>query len=258
MKKIILILVLLNFTGCGFAVVDTGYRGIETRFGAVQGLPFSEGLYFYNPFTSSIIKFSVKQETWNEKTPIFTKDTQRVDVEFVVVYYADPNNVHSLYRDIGNLKMVEEKIVKPVVLGSIKDSIGSVIADELVMKREQVTKASLKEVQNNLKNRHIIVTDLQFTNLDFDDTYEKAVEEKVVAIQEAQKAKNETVRIEEEAKQTVKTAKAEAEAMRIKSEALSKNKALINFELAKKWDGKLPNYMLGNTMPLIDFKSLNQ
>ena len=70
--------------------------------------------------------------------------------------------------------------------------------------------------------------------------------------------KNETVRIEEEAKQTVKTAQAEAEAMRIKSQALSQNKGLVEFEIAKKWDGKLPVYMMGNSVPLIDFKSLKQ
>ena len=51
-------------------------------------------------------------------------------------------------------------------------------------------------------------------NLDFDDAYEKAVEAKVVAIQRAAEAKNETVQIEEQAKQTVKTAQAEAEAGR--------------------------------------------
>lgn len=227
---------MLSITACGFEVVDTVYRGIETRFGAVQGEPLLEGLHFYNPFTSSIKEYSVQQEKWSSTTPIFTKDTQRVDVEFAVVYFADPKSVHILYRDVGKLDLLEEKIIKPLFLGSIKDAIGSVIADELVMQRETVTKTAFQEVRDNLKDKNVIVTDLQFTNLDFDDAYEKAVEEKVVAIQSAQKAKNETVRIEEEAKPTVKTAQAEAEAMRIKSQALSQNKGLVEFEIARKWD----------------------
>lgn len=231
---------MLSITACGFEVVDTVYRGIETRFGAVQGEPLLERLHFYNPFTSSIKEYSVQQEKWSSTTPIFTKDTQRVDVEFAVVYFADPKSVHILYRDVGKLDLLEEKIIKPLVLGSIKDAIGSVIADELVMQREAVTKTAFQEVRDNLKDKNVIVTDLQFTNLDFDDAYEKAVEEKVVAIQSAQKAKNETVRIEEEAKRTVKTAQAEAEAIRIKSQALSQNKGLVEFEIARKWDGKLP------------------
>lgn len=258
MKYVILAIIALNLTACGFEVVDTGYRGIETRFGEVVGDPLPEGLHFYNPITSNITEYSVRQETWANKTSIFTRDTQNVEVEFAVTYYVDPKHVGWAYKEFGNEEQLIEKVIKKVVLGSIKDAIGQVIADELVGKREAVTKAALKEVQDNLSARNVLITDLQFTNLDFDDAYEAAVEQKVVAIQNAQKAKNETVRIEEEAKQIVKTAKAEAEAMRIKSQALAQNKGLVQFEIAKKWDGKLPMYMFGDTIPMIDIKSLNK
>lgn len=69
---------------------------------------------------------------------------------------------------------------------------------------------------------------------------------------------NDTVTIEEQAKQTVATARAEAEAMRIKSAALASNRGLVEFELAQKWDGKLPVYMLGNSTPMIDMRSLTK
>ena len=259
MKNVILILIALSLSACGFEVVNTGYRGVKTRFGEVIGEPLPEGLHFYNPFTTSITEFKVQEEKWSEKTEIFTKDTQRVDVEFTVVYYPDPKFVNVIYKEIGREYALGEKIIKPVVLGSLKDAIGSVIADELVSKREAVTRNSLKEIQDNLKARHVFVTDLQFTNLDFDDAYERAVEQKVVAIQDAQKAKNETVKIEEQAKQTLKTAEAAATAMRIKSQALQQNKGLVEFEAVQKWDGKLPQYMFGsNSTPFIDLRSLKQ
>ncbi len=257
MKKMLLILSLnLLLTACGFEIVDTGYRGVETRLGAIQGEPLPEGLHFYNPFTSSITEYSVRQEKWEETTSIFTRDTQNVTVKFAVVYYADPKHVHTLFRDVGRLDALTDKVIKPVVLGSIKDAIGEVIADELVMKRELVTKAALKEVVNNLATKNVIVTDLQFVNLDFDDAYEQAVEQKVVAIQQAQKAKNETVRITEEALQTVKTAEAQATAMRIQSQALAQNKGLVEYEIAKKWDGKLPQYMFGSSTPLLNLNAI--
>jgi prohibitin 2 len=256
--RILLVLLTLNLSACGFEVVDTGYRGVKTRFGEVIGEPLPEGLHFYNPFTSGIREFGVREDKWEAKTTIFTRDTQQVNVEFAVVYYPDPKFVHTIFKEVGSEKMLEEKIIKPVVLGSIKDAVGSVIADELVSKREIVTRASLKEVQENLSSRHVVVTDLQFTNLDFDDTYERAVEQKVVAIQDAQKAKNETVRITEEAKQKVTSAEAEATAMRIKSQALAQNKGLVEFEAVQKWDGKLPQYMFGNSTPFIDMRGLGK
>ena len=259
MKKLLLMIGVLSLTACGFDTVGTGHRGIKTRFGEVIGPALPEGLYFYNPFTTSIHEFSVRQDTWADKTPIFTKDTQKVDVAFAVTYYPDPGAVTELYKTIGSEKDLVNKIIKPVVLGSLKDSIGQVIADELVQKREMITKNALRVAQENLKARNVIVTDLQFTNLDFDDAYEKAVEEKVVAIQNANKAVNKTVQVREEAKQIEATALAQANAMRIKSAALAQNKGLVSFEAVQKWDGRLPQYMFGGqTMPFIDMRSLTK
>nr|BFD58932.1 SPFH domain-containing protein [Bdellovibrio sp. CKG001] len=260
MKHLLWLIVALNLTACGFEQVDTGYRGVQTRFGEVVGEPLPEGLHFYNPFTSDITEISVREEKIEGKTSIFTKDTQRTDIEYAVTWYPIQSAVGTLFKEIGREHEIEQKIVVPVVLGSMKDAIGKVIADELNGKREAVTKSALEQIRENLKasNRPIVITDLQFTNVDFDDAYEKAVEEKVVAIQMAQKAKNETVQIEETAKQTVLTAKAAAEAMRIKSQALAQNKGLVQYELVQKWDGALPQYMFGNSVPMIDFKSLQK
>jgi regulator of protease activity HflC (stomatin/prohibitin superfamily) len=258
MKSLALIILAMFLTGCGFEIVDPGYRGIETNLGKVVGEPLAEGLHFYNPLTSDIKEFNVRQETWSANTSIFTKDTQRVELDFAVTYTPDPKSVTKIYLEVGRENDLVEKIIKPVVLGSLKDAIGQVIADELVSKREIITKAALKEVQENLASKNVFITDLQFTNLDFDDAYEQAVEQKVVATQMAQKAKNDTVTIQEQAKQTVATAQAEAESMRIKSAALSQNKGLVEFEIAKKWDGKLPVYMMGSSVPLIDFSKIGK
>lgn len=246
-------------TACGFEVVDTGRRGIKVTLGEVVGEPLPEGIYFYNPFTTDIREYNIREDKWSHQTSIFTKDTQRVDVAFTVVYYPDPLKVGAIYKNIGPQDMLEEKIIKPVVLGSLKDAIGQVIADELVGKREIVTRAALAEVKENLANRSVIVSDLQFTDLDFDDQYEKAVEQKVVAIQEAAKAVNDTVRIKEEAKQTVIDAQAKAESMRIQSQALAQNKGLVEYEAVKKWNGVLPQYILGGGVtPFIDLGKLGK
>ena len=40
--------------------------------------------------------------------------------------------------------------------------------------------------------------------------------------------------------------------MEIKSEALSKNKGLTEYEAVQRWDGRLPQYMLGNSVPFVN------
>ncbi len=239
-----------------FQIVDTGYRGVKTRFGEVVGEPLPEGLHFLNPFTTKIKEITVREEKFEGVTPVFTKDTQNASLSFTVTWYPNPKMVHVLYKEIGDSEAVAEKILKPLVLASMKDATGQIIADELINSREKATQRALSTIRANLAERPIVVTDLQFTNIDFDDTYENAVESKVVAIQEAQKAKNETVKFEEQAKQVVLKAQAEAKSMQIKSEALAKNKGLVEFELATRWDGQLPSVITGGGGSILNLSDL--
>ncbi len=254
MKKLVCGLALVSMYGC--EQVDTGYRGIKTEFGKVIGEPLEEGLHWYNPFSSAIIEMDVREHKLEAEADCFTKDTQKVRVTFAMTYYPDPSKIHTLFQNLG--KNWAEKIVLPVTLGSIKATIGKYVADDLVGKRQEAKDAAEREIMENLRSRSVIATRIDFTHLDFEDAYEKSVEEKVVALQTALKAKNETVMYEEKAKQKIMAAQADAESMRIKNEALSKNPALINYEIALKWDGKLPNYMFGSTIPMVNIDNLKK
>jgi hypothetical protein len=55
------------------------------------------------------------------------------------------------------------------------------------------------------------------------------------------------VQIEQQAKQKVISAEAEATSMKIRATALEANPRLVEWEAVQKWDGKLPEYMLGNS-----------
>jgi prohibitin 2 len=246
----VLFLVAMLLTGCGCEVVDTGYRGVETKFGEIQGGPLPEGFYFYNPVTSSIKEIDVREHKLESVTEAFTRDTQNVKVAFAMTFYPDPKKIHEMYRQFGD--EWQEKIVLPATLGSIKDVIGQYIADDLVSKRETAKKAAEEELKANLASRDVLVTRLDFTNLDFDDAYEKAVEAKVVAIQKAAEAKNKTVEVEEQAKQQIISAEAQAKSMRIRSEALSQNKNLVEYEAVQKWNGVLPQYSMGGAVPFLN------
>ena len=142
----------------------------------------------------------------------------------------------------------------PVVEGTVKDIIGSYNANDLVGNRNIVTNSILSKLQNQLCNNYIDITDFQITDINYNDTFEKAVELKVQAEQEALKAKNNTIRVQEEARQKVISAEAEAKAIRIKAEALKQNRDLVNLTLAEKWDGKLSQYSMGNAIPFINLK----
>lgn len=110
----------------------------------------------------------------------------------------------------------------------------------------------MNKLQEQLDDNYISITDFNITDIDYSDAFEKAIESKVTAEQEALKAKNITVQVKEEARQKVIAAEAEAKSMAIRAQALTQNKALVEYEAVKKWDGKLPQYQMGGSIPFIN------
>lgn len=242
--------VAMGVSGCGCSQIDEGHRGVQTTWGKVLPEPVKPGLAWYNPLTDNMIEIDVREQKLTGVEGCFTRDTQTVQVGYTVTFYPKPENVAALYSQFGTTW--EEKIIVAPVQTSIKDVIGQFIADDLVSKREIARQTALKDLVENLDKRGVIVTRLDFTGLDFNAEYKHAVEAKVVAVQRAAEAKNKTVEVRENAEQTVLTAKAAAEAMRIKSQALSQNKGLVQYEAVQKWDGVLPVNMYGSSpLPFI-------
>ena len=66
--------------------------------------------------------------------------------------------------------------------------------------------------------------------------------------------KNNTVRIQEEANQQIIKAEAEAKAIQIKADALAANPKSVSYEAVQRWNGALPEYMLGDAVPFINLK----
>lgn len=255
--KMLVVLLMLSMTACGFEVVDTGYRGIEVRYGEVVGEPLPEGLHFYSPFTTDIKEMSVREFNYSTDTESFTKDNQAVGMTVELVWSIDPASVGKVYRDVGFEDAVQSTRVTNNFLSALKDAIGKQDAETIIQNRDKAAGMALAETRTKLAPLGIIAHSLSFTNLSLNKGYQHAVEEKMIAKQLAEKAKNETVQIQEEARQTVVTAQAAAEAMRIKSQALAQNKGLVEFEAVQKWDGKLPQIQFGgNATPFINMDKI--
>lgn len=249
----LLLLIIIGFIFCNpLAIVGVGERGVKVSLGKVSPQSYTEGVHFVMPFISKIHKMDVKTQKSNIATIIFTKDIQQARLEYVINYNLQPENVHKMYKEVG--KNYKDTILVPVVEGTVKNVVGSYNANDLVGSRAKATSDILMKLQEQLDDNYINVTDFNITNIDYSDSFEKAVEAKTVAEQEALKAKNMTAKVQEEARQKVISAEAEAKAIRIKAEALKQNKDLVNLTLAEKWDGKLSQYMMGNAMPLFNIK----
>ena len=249
---IILFLVFIVFCN-PIAIVGVGERGVKVTLGRVSPESFSEGIHFVMPFIQKIKVMNVKTQKLSTPTEVYTKDIQQARITYVINFNVQPDKVNKLFQEIG-LDYVS-KIISPVAEGTIKDIIGKWNAQDLIANREKATGDILFKLQNQLSDNYINVTDFQMTEINYSDVFERAIESKVTAEQEALKAKNKTVQVEEEAKQKLISAQAEAKSMQIRATALTQNKALVEYEAVQKWNGKLPEYLMGNTIPFLNLQT---
>ena len=250
MRIVALMTLAFSLSACGFEVVDTGYRGIKTNMGEVQEHSLPEGFYTYNPITSDIVQMDIRTQRAELETVAYTKDVQQAKIRYVVNYNLSPTNAHIVYREVGT--GWENSLIPQVLEGVLKTQVGKWDAVELISNRDKATVTIFTLVAQALAEKNIVVSNFELTNISYQPEFEKAVEAKVTAVQRAEEAKNTTVRIREEAEQKIISAKAEAESMRIRANALSQNATLVEYEAVQKWDGKLPQYMLGNATPFIN------
>lgn len=245
---------------CSMKTVDTGHRGVKVRFGQVMGEGLPEGLYFVNPLTTHIQEIDTRVLKWEDETQAYTRDVQQATLQFVLNYRLDPERAHTVFQQVG--ADWSSKLVAQVVLEEMKREVGQHEAVDLISQRDAAARRIETNVEALLAKRNVIVTGFQLTNIDYTPEFEHAVEAKVIAQQKAIEEQNRTVQVREQAAQRVETAKgnaestilnakAEAESISIRARALEQNAKLVQWEAVQKWNGQLPQYMLGNTVPFV-------
>ncbi len=254
MRKLMFVVVAmaLLLSGCGIKVVETGKRGVKVRFGEVIGQPLPEGLYFYNPVTTSIKELNVREVKQTATTNVYSKDAQVVEVTDTLNFKPIAAQIAELYKNVGY--DWSDVLIKQILEGNIKEVSGKYVAVDLIEQRQAFGNQIITELTAEFAKKRVELISFEVSDMNFDDDFETAVKNKVIAVEQAKEAQNRTVKIREEADQKIIAAKAEAESMRIRSNALKENKGLVDYEAVQKWDGKLPQQMFGNSMPFVNIK----
>ena len=235
-----------------FYTIRSTERGVLSTFGKMSDEVITDGLHLKIPFIQTIKKVNVQQKKFDGHENSYTRDVQTSEVDYTINYDLVRENVSKLMKNVGD--DYHNRIVVPFIRSAMKEAFGNFAATEIVENRDAVRREIETNLRHILDSNYFMNIQFQLVDIDFDDDFETAIKEKQVAEQAALKAKNVTIQVEEKAKQTKIAAEAEAEAMRIKANALERNPKLVSYEAVQKWDGKMPQYMLGNSVPFIELK----
>jgi prohibitin 2 len=199
--------------GVAFTSVKTitsGSKGVLLSWGKASGI-LDEGIHLIMPFRDSIVIMNTQtQLATSVDQSCGTFDIQEVYVDIAVNYRLNPLAVDVIYTDLR--QDYASRIVRPNVEESIKATTSDFTAEELLQKRESV-KSRFKDIlSQRLQEYNIEVVDVAITNYRFNQQFLDATNNKVIALQEAEKAKNELETIRYEAQQQIIQAEAAANA----------------------------------------------
>ena len=230
-----------------FTVISAGHTGVQVTFGEVNPVPLTEGVHFVNPL-SSIKDVDVRlQKAELKGANAGTKDLQVVHTDIVVNFRLDPLKVPHIYKEYG--LNVDEKVLGPGINEAFKSVTGHFTSEELVTKRDLVSQEILTHLVSKMAPFNITVSNISLVNFGFSPEYQKAIEAKVIAVQQTAKAEQDLRRIEVEAKSRVAQAEGEAKAISIQAQAIQSNggQNYVQLQWISKWDGKLPSTVLNGS-----------
>lgn len=243
-------------------VVPAGHRGVVfDRFTGVKNDQLNEGMRLIIPFLQEATLFDVRVQKAEFDSSAASKDLQSVRTKVALNFSLIPEEVPSVFRQVG--ADFTEKIVHPAVQEVVKAATARFTAEELIIKREDVKNQIQDLLRSHLANAHLKLMETYITDFDFSPEFSRAIEAKQIAEQDALKAKRDLDRIKIEAEQKVAQARAEAEGLRLQREAITAQLLeLRKIEAQKlaieKWNGVLPQTMMGDAVPFINMGSLDK
>lgn len=258
----IFIAFILTFAKDAVVVVPAGHRGvIFDKIHGIRQVSLNEGVNFIIPFMQEATLFDIRIQKAEYDSAAASKDLQIVHTKVALNFHPVADKVHELYRNFG--VDYAEKVIHPAVQEAVKATTARYTAEELITRREEIKKNIHDLLKAQTKQATLEITETYITDFDFSAGFAQAIESKQIAEQQALKAKRDLDRVRIEAEQKIAQAQAEAKSLTMQKEAITSNlielRKIDAQKLAiEKWDGKLPDVILGQSTPFIDISQFTR
>lgn len=198
--------------------VDGGERAIVfDRFRGVLPEAVGEGTHFRVPWvqTPNIMDIRTRPRTINSVTG--TKDLQMVNMSLRFLSKPKEENLSHIFKTLG--LDWEERVLPSIGNEVVKSVVAQYNAEQLLTMREKVSRQIRDSLELRAQDFGIVLEDVAITHLSFGIEFTKAVEQKQVAAQEAERAVYVVQKAEQERNAAIIRAEGESESARLISEA---------------------------------------
>jgi len=235
------LLLVVGVVAAGAVIVPAGSRGVLLQLGAVKG-QLDEGFHLIIPGVNNVVLMEVRTQKEESQATAASRDLQNVTTSLALNFRVDPIKVAELYQGVGS--DYTARIIDPAVQESLKTVTAKYTAEELIKFRPKVKAEVEEEITQRLSNYNLLVepSGLSITNFAFSEEFNRAIEAKQVAQQQAEQQRYVLQKAELEKQTAVMIAQGKSEAAKLNAEALKVQggSLVISREWIEKWDGKLP------------------
>jgi len=269
---LVVALVLLPTT---IVYVNPGYVGIviHRAGGGVDKTPLGPGLHMKNPLTTGIEEYPVFMQTLvltktstegslnNDEINVNSKEGQPISLDVSMSFELDPDKAPALYTTFRrDIQSIQHGYVKQSIRQALQEVIGNEeIAAVIGPKKAEAVNQTTMLLSQRLAQYGIVVKQFTINELRAPQAVIEAINQKNVMQQQALTSQNElqkntfqaqgdSIKAMGHAKAILAEAEAQAKANELLSRSVTAN--LVQYEMAKKWDGKMPQ-VAGGAMPLL-------
>jgi prohibitin 2 len=269
-------LAVLVFLLTSTTYVNPGHVGIiiHRTGGGVDATPYGPGLHMRNPLTTGVQEYPTFMQTLvltkagnegsqnNDEINVNSVEGQPLSLDVSMSFELDPRMVPSLYTTFRtDVATIEHTYVKQAIRQALQEIVGNeAIADIIGPKKAEVTKRVQDLVSQRLSQYGILVKQFTINELRAPPAVIEAINQKNVMQQQSLTAENElqknkfqaqgdSIKGAGRAKAILAEAEAQAKANILLSQSITPN--LVSYEMAKRWDGKMPQVTGSSSLPMI-------
>lgn len=203
-----------------FVILNPGQAGVISILGKARDGALLEGIHIKPPLVSVVDVYDLTVQKFEVPAESSTKDLQNLSARFAINFRLDPTQVVEVRRKQGTLANIVSKIIAPQTQEAFKIAAARRTVEEAITKRSELKEDFDFALGNRLAKYGIIVLDTSVVDLNFSPEFAKAVEEKQIAEQRAQRAVYIAREAEQQAQADVNRAKGRAEAQKLLAETL--------------------------------------
>ncbi|KAI5282132.1 Prohibitin-1, subunit of the prohibitin complex (Phb1p-Phb2p), partial [Ascosphaera aggregata] len=164
--------------------------------------------------------FDVRTKPRNISTTTGSKDLQMVSLTLRVLHRPEVKRLPKIYQSLG--LDYDERVLPSIGNEVLKSIVAQFDAAELITNRESVSNRIRSELTGRASEFNIALEDVSITHMTFGKEFTRAVEQKQIAQQDAERARFVVEKAEQERQANVIRAEGEAESADIISKSVAR------------------------------------